>query len=98
MTGLCSYVGLNVIESGGDGIMIVGGSAGSSVHVPSTNTHIVDCVFDVRTYLDFLRISNEMDGRFFQSKTVHKVDDFKSKFATVSLRELVSFSATIGRE
>jgi hypothetical protein len=38
--------GLTVIESGGDGIMIVGGSLGRSDHIPSLNTHIVDCVFD----------------------------------------------------
>jgi hypothetical protein len=38
--------GLNVIESGGDGIMILGGSLARHDPVPSLNTHIIDCVFD----------------------------------------------------
>ena len=38
--------GLTVIESGGDGIMILGGSLGRAEPIPSLNTYIVDCVFD----------------------------------------------------
>ena len=38
--------GLNVIESGGDGIFIRGGSLGRADPIPSLNTHVVDCVFD----------------------------------------------------
>lgn len=38
--------GLTVIESGGDGIMILGGSLDRAEPIPSLNTHIVDCVFD----------------------------------------------------
>ena len=38
--------GLTVIESGGDGIMILGGSLDRANPIPTLNTHIVDCVFD----------------------------------------------------
>ncbi len=38
--------GLTVVESGGDGIMILGGSLGRADPIPTLNTHIVDCVFD----------------------------------------------------
>ena len=38
--------GLTVVESGGDGIMILGGSLGRADPIPTLNTYIVDCVFD----------------------------------------------------